>query len=429
MKGDFTRDTFQPRKHYSRVLMQQGRVSVDADWNEQAAILLHYLRARTEDLIGPHGGPQANLGFAIGPLPDDFSLGPGRYYVDGLLCENESNAYTYRDQPDYPLNPTEGLPVGEPYLVYLDVWERHISHLEDSAIREVALGGPDTATRAKVVWQVKVVKCAVSAADIRNMNRDDFRKLLLDAGVPIAPGGGQLRARIKPGAASPDPCILPPEAGYRGAENQLYRVEIHTATEKQTTFKWSRDNGSVAAMYLKNEGTTLELNSTRGFENCEWVELITDTQELRGEPGTLVKVNLVEGDQLRLATPSSGVMWAEPVKVRRWDQQETEAQRLSEGAVPLVEGEWLDLEDGVQILFEKNGVYRVGDYWLIPARTATQKIEWPQAADGPAAQPPLGIEHHYAPLALAGPDAGKGKGKGALGVVADLRRQFPPQAK
>ena len=40
MKADLTRDTFHPLKHYSRVLMQQGRVQLDADMNEQAAILL-----------------------------------------------------------------------------------------------------------------------------------------------------------------------------------------------------------------------------------------------------------------------------------------------------------------------------------------------------------------------------------------------------
>jgi hypothetical protein len=44
MKGDFSRDSFDPVKHFSRVLQQQGRVQLDADWNEQAAILLHYLR-------------------------------------------------------------------------------------------------------------------------------------------------------------------------------------------------------------------------------------------------------------------------------------------------------------------------------------------------------------------------------------------------
>ena len=30
MKGDFTRNTFDPTKHYSQVLMQQGRVQLDS---------------------------------------------------------------------------------------------------------------------------------------------------------------------------------------------------------------------------------------------------------------------------------------------------------------------------------------------------------------------------------------------------------------
>ena len=59
MKGDFSRDTFDPTKGFSRVLMQQGRVQLDADWNEQAAILLHYLRTLAADLIGPCAGPKA----------------------------------------------------------------------------------------------------------------------------------------------------------------------------------------------------------------------------------------------------------------------------------------------------------------------------------------------------------------------------------
>jgi hypothetical protein len=65
MKGDFTRDTFDPAKHFTRVLMQQGRVQLDADWNEQGAILLHYLQALATDLIGPFGGPEGNAGFGL----------------------------------------------------------------------------------------------------------------------------------------------------------------------------------------------------------------------------------------------------------------------------------------------------------------------------------------------------------------------------
>ncbi len=100
MKGDFTRDTFDQRKQFSRVLMQQGRVTLDADTNEQTAILLHYLRALARDLIGPYGAPADNVGFLIG-VDDEgrMRIGTGRYYVDGLLVENLDDACFYDAQP------------------------------------------------------------------------------------------------------------------------------------------------------------------------------------------------------------------------------------------------------------------------------------------------------------------------------------------
>ena len=50
MKADLTRVTFDPLKQFSSVLMQQGRVQLDADWNEQSAILTHHLRRLAADL-------------------------------------------------------------------------------------------------------------------------------------------------------------------------------------------------------------------------------------------------------------------------------------------------------------------------------------------------------------------------------------------
>ena len=34
MAGDYTRFTFRPEHDHAAVLMQQGRVQLDADWNE-----------------------------------------------------------------------------------------------------------------------------------------------------------------------------------------------------------------------------------------------------------------------------------------------------------------------------------------------------------------------------------------------------------
>ncbi|UUZ47671.1 DUF6519 domain-containing protein [Massilia sp. B-10] len=109
MKGDITRNTFDPLHRFSRVLMQQGRVQLDADWNEQADISLHFLRSLAADLIGPHGG--VGTAFLVqerrndngSPMPFDFDIGPGNYYVGGVLCENAGQHYTY--QSGYKVDP------------------------------------------------------------------------------------------------------------------------------------------------------------------------------------------------------------------------------------------------------------------------------------------------------------------------------------
>jgi hypothetical protein len=477
MKGDFSRfRKYDPRMQFTQVLMQQGRVQLDADPNEQGAILLHYLRALAVDLIGPFGGPsdilsdgtlvQQKYGFQIEPdapggTITDLKIGVGRYYVDGILCENldvddEGNPVTdvsYYGQDQYPLNAeTDQLPDQLPFLVYLDVWERHITYIEKESIREVALGGPDTATRAKVVWQVKVW-CPGSesewAQQLDDCNAEnagewtdkwwpDLRRELQ------AENRGQLIAWTgDPDAdSSASPCIMSSEAGYRGVENHLYRVEIHTGSRDRDgnsttpTFKWSRDNGSVVAAWVGQESDDLIVSgvpgSTRGFAAGQWVELIDDDLELRGEPGTMVKLAQVEGGALTIdpETATGPVDWRPDLKhpkVRRWDHRETEASGQPRGAIPVEEGLPIRLENGVWIQFEgaaeeqPGNQYRTGDYWLIPARTATGDVEWPQREDDPGrleptAQPPHGVEHHYAPLAVV---------QAANGVL-DLRRKFEP---
>src|SRR5215210_5364225 len=147
MKGDFSRETFDSKKHYARVLMQQGRVQTDADWNEQSAIENHRDVTTALDVIGACGAPVHNAGFAIGTDGKTLSIGAGRYYVDGILVENDALT-DYQAQPDLPNVPDvlELLKNADTAngLVYLDVWERHITALDDPLLREVALGGPDT---------------------------------------------------------------------------------------------------------------------------------------------------------------------------------------------------------------------------------------------------------------------------------------------
>ena len=412
------------------------------------------MQSLAKDLYGPHGGPCDNSGFAItetGQNDSDFNIGAGHYYVDGILCEVDllpaPNSITYLKQPDYPVSKDEELPNGN-NLVYLDVWERHVTYIEEDSIREVALGGPDTATRAQVVCQVKVEnKLPDDIFRISAKNVTDNWEKWVALWQPNE--RGMLKAQAKKDSKEDtDPCITSPESRYRGAENQLYRVEIHAGgrvngNNDKPTFKWSRENSSVAAAWIDTDGDKLIVIGIRdvshGFAAEQWVELTQDEREVRGELGIMVKLVKVEGQVLTVdpttATqpiPSDLSLLKHP-KVRRWDHSceqkalgagQAKVAKPDKGALLIEENQWLTLEDGVQIYFEKSmpvdHQYRTGDYWLIPARFATGDVEWPGPAGDPAALPPHGIEHHYAPLAIISVDV-NGKVTLAAGADADLR--------
>jgi hypothetical protein len=314
------------------------------------------------------------------------------------------------------------------FQAYLDVWQRHLTALEDPSLREKALGGPDTATRTQTVWQVKLLK-----AD----NADGTTTCLSPLNLPKSTG--QLKAQTKQVATPPDPCVVPESAGYRGLENQLYRVEIHQGGQAGTaTFKWSRENGSVVTRWIGQDSS----NSARlimespgrdavlGFSAGDWVELTDDLRELWGLPGTLVQVETVEGQTITVkAGSATGTLsfadFQGNPKIRRWDHNKGSAPDPKNAVLTVEEEKWIDLEQGIQVWFEK-GEYRMGDYWLIPARTANAdaqsgQIEWPQdESNNPLLQPPHGIQHHYCPLAVL---TWNGK---AFTDITDCRRLFPP---
>lgn len=445
MNGDFSRLVLDPAS-YSRVLMQQGRVMVDSDWNDLVAILVASQRALAADLIGPHGGPKGNVGFAIEPLTvkdkRDLAIGNGVYYVDGIRCANDGSPgggndprFRYSAQPYPPFDDEADLP-SPPFLVYLDVWERHVSALQAPAIREVALGGPDTTSRAEVVWQVRTLALE-DRTDVKDCKSFPLAAIRAELGGtdPL------LKVRAKDaGDTSDDPCLSPPDARYRGPENQLYRVQVHAVDGDAATFVWSRENGSVVAEWLATDGDELRVggvrDAVRGFRAGDWVELLDDQVEFRGEAGPLVRLARVDGDVLTVdRTSLESPLPAQPsllpnARVRRWDQRERPGAPLTRGAVPVDtgtgDGSWIDLEDGIQVQFQPAATgspsgFRVGDHWVFPARVATGDVIWPpEGAGDPLALPPHGVEHHYAPLALV-----SGGITGPSSMV-DLRHHFTP---
>lgn len=485
MKADISRQTFDSNKRYSGVVMQQGRVQLDSEWNEQQEIHQHRTQSGLGEVIGPSGtsiGEDGRAtGFEITARNGELRIGGGHILVDGVLCVNESeDPLPYDEQPDPP-SPDDltgwmeededdgDLRLG---LAYLDVWERHVTHFDDARIREVALGGPDTTTRKQTVWQLKVMKL-----DTEDIAEDDLTFLADYARLRAesnpseseakeleeispraakilgalcrsgeeeldtlrAPATGDLRARAKEeedGAAGP--CLIPPGGGYTRLDNQLYRVEIHRPGNRATArFKWSRDNGSVVtgieAIDVEKKEITVRDTGRDEFSRLapeQWVEVVDDRMELEGRPRELLQVDDVDHAR-RIVTvvqtpPDFDDIRPHHPKLRRWDQSGNGATR---NGVKLDEQE-LD-NDGIEVEFG-SGRYRAGDYWLIPARTATGDIEWPREDpedpdSDPEALPPHGVRHGICALAIV--SAAPEDSNVELAALHDCRDAFPRLTK
>lgn len=391
MKGDFTRFTFQPEKHYTGVYMQQGRLQLDSDWNEQVEIQKHLLRTYTRHLIdgSPHGGSGApgqkddKQNFAILHLAEapDFTIAKGHIYVDGILCEAQKD-FVYSKQTDHPdalkvdLG-TEGLQKGKKYTAYLDVWEQNITALDDQAIAETALNGLDTTTRTKVVYQVKLIQ----ADQWQNfLNRSRQRNARLTA----------IQSKQSVG-------------------NYLYRVEIHKVEKRQgdekpqVSFKWSRDNGSsvLPVKEIKVSDHTIIVNGRDAgkiFTPGQWIEILDDRLEKNNLPGTFVQLievvstdnklifdrHTADGDIFDVQDPP---VEKRSLKVRGWNH---DPNRADKAIYPALVNSKVTLEEGIEVEFDQDSDYQPGDFWLLPVRSNQQKAAW----SGQRLQAD-GIHHHY----------------------------------
>ncbi|WP_117190419.1 DUF6519 domain-containing protein [Rhizobium terrae] len=515
MTGDYTRDTFRPWRRFSAVRQQQGRVHVDADWNEQVDIDLHLERTTALDVIGQTGMPEASPGFLITPVPAspgaDLLIGAGRAYVQGVLVEHDSQpvaltkvsgtganttwevsggprlvlgqfvgiapdpaatfakvsvieapqqgdngrqrvrfdvtlgggnakeVVAYASALVQPFLPGAVLPQANGfYLAYLEVWEREVTHLEDEYIADVALGGPDTATRSQVIWQVKFLPLAPLIAD-GSLGNPPMCKSFPPGWMPGS--GNRLRLKVRADAtqAQANPCELPAKGGYRSLENHLYRIEIHKGGVQGTgsiLVKWSRDNAIHRTRLLDVADGSLVVeevgkDDVTALATDDWVEVRDEGRILHGEPGFFVEIGEVVGTRLGIRTILHPETLAPLTQNGEPDVQvlpKTGLVRRWEGGKPteLVAGQDFVLENGVVVTSLPGVDVAVGgDYWLVPARSLTAAVEWPTdpATLGPAAMPPQGVARRYSPLAIIE------KVAAGWSVKDDCRNIFSPLTK
>jgi len=452
MAGDYTRFRYNPLKDTSGVLMQQGRVLLDQDWNEYVQLQDRRWRAETMDIMGravvPAETPQ---GFELKFVGGKLTIGIGRMYVDGLLAENHgldpadptkrkydpilgelvgTQPLPYDQQPYFPSAILPPLPTGtDPHVVYLDVWERELTYLEDAGLVDQAVA-VDTATRIQTVWQVKVLADVAGSVDCPAPLPDSL----------TSPSAGQLTTAAAGVPSSTDPCIVPANGGYRGSGNRCYRIEIHTGGPMGTAqFKWSRDNASVATavtgINAALDTLTVVLtkrDSVLRFQPNDWVEVTDDFRYFQGLPGEMRQVAAVDDVnltiQLKTALPAGEFDPTKPARhtrVVRWDQSGIVRDPIGNvivdvdtngGLIPVpAAGTTVVLEDGIQVTFAldpaiSSGAFKNLDYWIFSARVIDASVELLDKA------PPIGIHHHFAKLGFIN----------STTVLSDCRVIWPP---
>ncbi len=380
MRGDFSRVTF-PDKRYTSVRMQQGRAILDSDWNEQAEIRERLERIRFRDVVGTVGAPHDGE-FALHVGQDGtLALSPGRLYVGGVSCELFA-ATPLRELARDGLVPTPGATD----LVYVNVWERDITAVEDPDLLDPALGGPDTSIRLQVAWTIEVLR------GVGEVSCSDATDLL---------SGSQAGAM----------CSAAP-GGYSGLENHLYRLEIHDGgTVGSASFKWSRDNGSlVVGIDEFVESATVRISPAwrRRAEALgvgDWVEVSGRSSDSAGNVGTLARIEDRDSDDVvRLDRAVSKHRDEGHPHMRRWDQ--------SDGPTLPTATDRFELESGIEIQFA-DGLFHPGDYWTVAARPGGPPVPLSEPA------PPEGVDRRLAPLGLV-------RWERSGPVIHDCRRVFRP---
>ena len=498
---DISRHLSQPEKRYSGVRMQQGRVILDSDFNEMGSIDDTQERRTLIEVICAKGTP--NDGFLAGDVTSatrdvsvdqadgstvtqtvetyDFPLAAGSFYLGGTRFEAPSAPQEqFLDQSDWiridaetanlPARPLDPADLTDPNgnvqdrvdLVYLRGWEQCVTAVEDSELRERALGGPDTSIRLRRMRRIEVLSdvpgtCAEAfaalQAELTQPRPDDTSGVPhdIDAATCALLSKARLTVSLGGGDITEDPCKPRVTQGFLGAENQTIRVEL-TATNR---FIWGTNNAApfYRVTVEEEEGELVRINfqtpprdqtlhplQGQAVEIIPWSAILPNQEkvaELQGHLATVVTSYDPETASLTLAqpVPRSWLDWitapehdgfisdrdpserARYFYLRLWtggsgvaDEPDIAFQPGTAQALP---------GTGLEVTFSDFGL--AGDHWIIAARpnTPDEVVPW-SLFD---AEPPAGTTFYFAPLALVRWTV---EGQDVVSSIQDCRSIFRP---
>ncbi|MFO7565981.1 MAG: DUF6519 domain-containing protein [Enhygromyxa sp.] len=459
---DISRFLLQPNKHYSSLHMQQGRVIVDSDWNERAAIEAEERRVTILDLVCVRGTPNDGFPISLSENPAvrdvdlstpedefyktyDFDIGGGSYFVGGmrLAIDGPEGKESFLGQGDWlqvtsssafmPARPVAGMGENTRHdLVYLCAWEQPVTAVEDSELVEVALGARDTSTRVKRMRRFMV------KSDVSGNCADAFTDLLTELGGrgDFNADTGELvsKARLRVAAAElpnvADPCADPAASGYVGADNQTIRVELRAGAEGVHDGKliWGFDNASKLYR-VQVDGTTVSCLTTpqdlasmprkgQVVEFLQWGAKLPNHEKVAEAQGLVTKVTGTYDPQTRqlqidaVAELADWNAWlaANPGHYNPDDPSGTEQylyMRVWDRGADLASTAEIDFDldvpvdlgaTGLQVVIEALG--QPGDFWIVAARPSTPDVVTPWDLHAEAGVAPHGPRRFYAPLGL-----------------------------
>lgn len=446
MSSDRSRTSDDLPRQYKAVVMQQGRVILDRDFNALQEIVDGLASANALEAIGPCG--TSDNGFEITipgsntssspsastPLPPDFLIAPGTMYVGGQrVVLPPPGPWSYFQQPgwDDPLDPQP--PTGSPTpssteYVYLHVYEQEVGAVEDPDLLDVALGGPDTTQRVRLMSRVhRTPSLGTDSATALGRALSDLEKkgLVLDPSTMRLRRLVQLQVSLETEPPSSSPCDSVVKGGYLGPDNQLIRIQLaDNPTGTGPSLVWGYDNASFIYRVQLTDPQSVQLlqfpvDDFHAPQPRQVVEVLRSALSLDGAAGaaarpatarhvarptgfltTVSEYNRANNSvTLSSPVPSSFTGDKNPLFLRVWQGQQafTPSQPLT-----LIDPvSQLPLGIQVTITGSTGGVVSRGAFWMIAVRPGTPQAIYPERfLNSP--QAPDGPREWFCPLALIG---------------------------
>jgi hypothetical protein len=450
MPSDRARVSFDPDRKWRGLVAQQGRVTVEADWNEAAAIQALSDRLTALDVIGPLGSPDGGYAVTAGGSgsppsggPGPLTVGAGTVYVGGVRLDLDHEVeLDGTPQPDWLDQSTDALwvapepagfspPVPPPdsanELVYLLAVEQEVSALEVPELADVALGGPDTMQRVRILqrfvrWPTDSPDCSRAWAEVqaawKTMGLD------FDSSTMLLGSAAQLEVSFDPVPPNAGPCEPTAAGGYLGPENQMIRVQVASVDPATgvPTIVWGFDDATFlyelqsAVPHSPGVVLTLTQNPVDSYhypQAGQAVELLRDTAALSPtDDGNGPFDYITSGSGFITAVTSA----YNPSLMNLTVADQPPADYLSTSATPqLYLRVWQDTAEapagtpvelkatgvttGIQVTLTSSEGFHPGDFWCFAVRPSVANLVYP-ARIAAVPQPPDGPRVWACPVAF-----------------------------